>query len=491
MAILRVIVKEASMFTDEKKALEKKEEQMNKIREEFKKKLSAAKGIKGKDEKLDKEKVEELRDLEGQRKDFYKEVQKEKRELKDKIKKSKERIIAELKKNQEEIFRNRHKFEKVNVEKLKEERKKLEKELNEIIGLKSTTKEELEQMSDEDRNKVKEAQKRYKENTKRIDEIDKKLDMANLYCGRKPQEMFKRNKIIMKKVEETFNIDKIDSIASDMVNRNKTDKEDKKKVKVAMQQQSSQPRPQEQNSRQETAEAQSQQQLQPQAQQEVQPYQNNNENNYFEEPNNAYFTGGNNAIFEAKGIAVYKFGNQEGIVYLKSGREAKREKREKREIFKRLNIKKRVKGFRTLKKVNPTIIKILEQVENGDTMIEQYLQSIGSKKQFNFQVKHDFTGLNIFQRLKMNGLVKREQKCGANIIGKLFGKNKRQTFEVPEQPNINEVRQSRIMISYLRADEETIHRTEQVGQRAGRAIEQGNQEVANQNIYSQEDLAIE
>ena len=487
MAILRVIVKEASMFTDEKKALEKKEEQMNKIREEFKKKLSAAKGIKGKDEKLYKEKVEELRDLEGQRKDFYKKVQKEKRELKDKIKKSKERIISELKKNQEEIFRNRHKFEKVNVEKLKEERKKLEKELNEIIGLKSTTKEELEQMSDEDRNKVKEAQKKYKENTKRIDEIDEKVDMANLYCGRKPQEMFKRNKIIMKKVEETFNIDKIDSIASDMVNRNKTDKEDKKKVKVAMQQQSSQPRPQGQNSRQETAEAQPQPQLQPQ--QEVQPYQNNNENNYFEEHNNAYFTGENIAIFEAEGIAVYNFGNQQGIIDLKKGREAKREKRE---MYKRLNLKKRVKGG-TLRKVNPAIIKILEQVENGDTMIEQYLQSIGSKNQFNFQLKHDFTGLNIFQRLKMNGLVKREQKCGANVIGRLFQKNDKKIYAIDEPltANVNTLPRAREMDSYVRADEETIHRTEQVGQRAGRAIEQGNQEVANENTYTQEDLVIE
>ena len=437
--------------------------------------------------------------------------------MKSKIENKRREIIADLKEEQEKIVKNREKSDKLTTKEIKElvaERKKLYREIRtkEHLRLVHTPKFKQKDMSDEEKEQIKQARQKSKDNKKRINEINEALEISSFFDGKTPEELLKKNKIMIENMEKYFNFDKIeritsiDKITSKIDEKDKDQIDDKKKTEAESEQQTSnqekaEVQPEQQTSRQETAEAQAQQpgqaqQLQSQTQQEVHTYQNNDGNNYFEEINDIYFTGENNAIFEAKGIAVYKFGNQEGIVYLKSGKEAKREKKE---IYKRLNIKKRLKGFRTLKKVktlkmvNPTIIKILEQVENGDTMIEQYLQSIGSKKQFNFQVKHDFTGLNIFQRLKMNGLVKREQKCGANVIGRLFQKNDKKIYAIDEPltANVNTLPRAREMDSYVRADEETIHRTEQVGKRSG--MEQGNQEVANENIDrdSQEEVAIE
>ena len=462
------------------------------------------------DENFYKEKIGALREKVNAHKETENKLKKEKEELKDKIKKKREKVIAALKEEREKILKNKDKSKKLTMEEIRKlvaERKKLNREIRtkEHLNLVHTPKWKQKDMSDEEKEQIKQARQKSKDNRKRIDEINEKLEISSFFDGKTPEELLEKNKIVMENIEKYFNFDKIekitsvDKITSKIYKKDKEQIDDRKKTEVQAQQQISnqekeevQPEQQtsnqekvqvqseQQTSKQETAEAQTQQpvqaqqQLQSQLQQVVQPYQNN-----------LYNTEENIAIFEAEGIALYNFGNQQGIVNLKRGKEAKKEKRE---MYKRLNLKKRVKGFGTLRKVNPAIIKILEQIENGDKMIDQYLQSIKSKNQFNFQLKHDFVGLNIFQKFKMNRQAKHERKCGANVVGKLFGKNDKQIYAIdePQTANVNTLPRARTMDSYVRADEETIHRTEQVGQRAG--MEQENQEVANENIYSREDV---
>lgn len=433
------------------------------------------------------------------RKESYKRVQKEKMRLKSSIKKAKERIIAKLKANQKEIFENRHKFEKLtseDIKKLRDERKRLEKELDEIIGLKSTTKEELKGMSEEDRKKVEQAKKKYKDNTDRIDEIDDKLNMVKLFEGRTPIEMFKRNKLIIEKVEESFNFDKIDTILSKemktMREQNDKKKETKNEKKPKQESQTKvEPKPKSETKpqTQQTPKSENLQQTPAQApivktqpQQTQQP--NGIESNVFAD----YFANEGITIYEKEGLVGYSFGNQQGIISLKDIKE------DKKAMFKRYGIRKMI-GFRAARRVNPAIIKAFEQIENGDRMIGEYLKSIKGKSQFNFYLNHDLVGLNIFQRISRNRQIKREQKCGAII-------SKEESYEynnsmsenaqlgntnIESQPRKSKQRQ---MDSYVKADRETLRRIEQVEKEATESIVSDVKEIVNEGQTQGEEATI-
>lgn len=496
-AILRLIIKEAKFLAIDKKNIEKKEKQLSVDAKEIKDKLAKAKDIKEKDEALYEEKVAEVRELAAERKESYKKVQKEKLKLKDKIKKSKERIIAKLKENQKEIFENRHKFEKISsedIKKLKQERMKLRKELTEIKELKDTPKEKLKEMSEEDREKVQEAKKKFKDSTKRIGEINEKLNIAKLFDGKKPQEMFKRNKVIIEKVEEAFNFDKIstlDSEISKIFDKNKETKEKKKDTqKKATEKPKQEQKPKEKSNsklpqqEQQTGGEPVQQQVPrtegKSAQQQVQqPYSNNPVYNNFpfmSYPMNNYF--GNIGIFEKEGIATYNFGDQQGKISLKEV------KKDKRAMFKKYGIRKLV-GFRASRKVNPAVIKAFEQMENGEQMIGEYLQSIKYNQQFSFNLDHDISGLNFFKKISKNRQARCEEKCGATITRKQADVDyKHMIAESGEQSDIEtqpKKRRQRTMDSYVKADAETLHRIEQVEVAARENIGKEVQEMVNEN----------
>ena len=110
-------------------------------------------------------------------------------------------------------------------------------------------------------------------------------------------------------------------------------------------------------------------------------------------------------------------------------------KDENKNMFKRLDIskkcrkiKKEIKGKRlaglTLKrKLNPEIIRALDRTENRD-LIEKYIESVYTKSEFPFELKHDLSGLKRREKLALRKYTKTEEKCGAQILGKIWNKNK-------------------------------------------------------------------
>lgn len=110
-------------------------------------------------------------------------------------------------------------------------------------------------------------------------------------------------------------------------------------------------------------------------------------------------------------------------------------KDENKNMFKRLDIgkkcrkiKKEIKGKRlaglTLKrKLNPEIIRALDRTENRD-LIEKYIESVYTKSEFPFELKHDLSGLKRREKLALRKYTKTEEKCGAQILGKIWDKNK-------------------------------------------------------------------
>lgn len=511
--ILKLITTEAEGFTIEKEMLEKREKKLSVDADEIKEKLAEAKPVREKDEQLYEEKVAEVRKLADRRKEDWKRVQKEKRELKSKIKKSKEKILAELKENQKEIFENRNKVRKLtkkDIKKLREERKRLYSEIrsDENRKLINTTKAKLKEMSDEDRKKVEQAKQMTKEKKNRITEITKELriDSGDFFDRLNPQDLFKRNKIIIEKVEETFNFDKIDTLNSEIskivdknikTNDDKKDdkKDDKQKVaekpkendKSKQEQQETKKKPEEKRKTQQQGDGSKEKQEQnSEVRLETQPVQPVQQV-YPDNPvyNNFPFMGepihiGSIGILEKEGIATYNFGNKQGVISLEEVKE------DKKAMFKKYGIRKLV-GFRASRRVNPAVIKAFEQMENGDQMIGEYLQSIKYKGRFNFNLEHDLSGLNIFQRISRNRQVKREQKCGAIITKKQSDIDYNRIIAGNEQQGANIViqsngRQQRSMDSYVnvRGNKGIMDRIEQVEENARHAIRKENQDIVNE-----------
>lgn len=108
---------------------------------------------------------------------------------------------------------------------------------------------------------------------------------------------------------------------------------------------------------------------------------------------------------------------------------------EKGNIYKRLEIGKMcrkvikdTKGKRRLgimlkRKINPEIVKALDATGNED-LVQDYIESIYTKKELPFELTHDLSELSMIEKLQMRKYTKSEEKCGAKILGKIFSRNK-------------------------------------------------------------------
>lgn len=108
---------------------------------------------------------------------------------------------------------------------------------------------------------------------------------------------------------------------------------------------------------------------------------------------------------------------------------------EKNDMYKRLDIGKKCRkiikettgkrrlGLMLKRKVNPEIIRALDSTGNRD-LIEKYIESVYNKSELPFELKHDLSGLNIIDKFKLRKYTRTEEKCGAEILGKIWNKNK-------------------------------------------------------------------
>ena len=477
-AILKKIIKDAKQFNTEKQILKKDNEKLIEQQNEIKAIIAEANQLKGKDETAFKEKLEEAKKIAKEREVLYYKEEKNEKELKEKIEKEKKKIISDLKKKQEKIFNNRHKnIENLNggdIYKLKQEKEKLQEE----IKLAKTPKDKLEKMSDEEKNKVKEATKKLKGNKNRVKEINDIMDTSKILEGQKPLEKFRELNVIMKNVEEKFNFDKIDMMLFDALAQKK-DKENEKaglkpetKTNTATKPKQTTPPQNNPNPVTQTPPPQSPSQQPSQAQQGTPPQQQSQIDMSFVNMVQRKFKEnniGNITILEKEGKVIYDLGDKKGEISLKEINE------DKRAMFRRLEIRKRVKGFGTLRKVNPAVIKALDQLENSDEAIEQYLGSLKNNDIFNFKLNHDLTGLNPIQKMRKNRQVKSEQICGANVLGRLFHKNNEKLIGTPDIKIVNAQEKSTTQQKlsekdYIKADKETLDKVDKVIEGARKAM---------------------
>ena len=106
--------------------------------------------------------------------------------------------------------------------------------------------------------------------------------------------------------------------------------------------------------------------------------------------------------------------------------EAKSEQKEK---YKRLGIKEmcneiadgKWKALQLKRKVDPVVIKAIER---KPLMIKEYIKAIYEEKELPFELTQNLTGIGVIERLKLKKYIDVEEKCGAEIVGKINLKEK-------------------------------------------------------------------
>lgn len=135
-----------------------------------------------------------------------------KRNLKKSLEESKTKILNKLKLELAEVEKNRNsefaKLEKEEVKKLTEEKKKLEEELK----LNDVTKEEYLKLPREEQIRVNHAKEQYLNNKHRLQDIEPKLEIANLYNGKKPIEKYIEIQEKMDVIKNEFTLENLDNL---------------------------------------------------------------------------------------------------------------------------------------------------------------------------------------------------------------------------------------------------------------------------------------
>lgn len=179
---------------------------------------------------------------------------------------------------------------------------------------------------------------------------------------------------------------------------------------------------------------------------------------------------------------------------------------EKNDMYKRLDISKKCRkiikettgkrrlGLMLKRKVNPEIIRALDSTGNRD-LIEKYIESVYNKSEFPFELKHDLSGLNIREKFKLRKYTKTEEKCGAEILGKIWNKNKalsegKQNVNELEQESKDEIAASvREIIAKEKEEKENASFVQKVDGKNAEIAEKYNEDNKTQNEYENMPLA--
>lgn len=382
--------------------------------------------------------------------------------VEDKIVKSKNEILTKLEEKRRFIQDNKDKnLDDKNLENLKSEKEKLEKE----ILLNDTSKEDFLKMSDDEKNTVKKAKENYLNNKSRINEIEDEIktvtEMKKTLREEKPEDALSEISNLMSKIDKYFNLEGLERL-----NEKRENKENNKTQRTMADLYNEKGEfigtgPRRKENQQVNDE-------------EEKPTGNkDNEHNKNEETNQQV---GNNshskdndgpdleetiqrAILEQRErqrlerekrytnekLDSIVINDAQGILrYTSNGKEYELDinkiEKNKKQIYEKYQVKQIMKDYckyvynifdkvRLNRGMDPKIVTAIVSKYNPDEKkyvgeLEEYISSIINKKPFKFDLTHNLAGLNPLQKLARRTIVRREEKHGATILGKLFDKNK-------------------------------------------------------------------
>lgn len=376
-------------------------------------------------------------------------------EKKEEIKKhiaDKKRYIDENRKVDLEDLRS------INVDKLKEEKEQLERE----VELNNITREEFDTKTDTEKKEIRKAKENYLNNKHRLAEINPTIELIETLDGKAPKEKFMELNNLEKQIDTNFNKDGFDVILGEL-NKKEQEEIDKQKMLEEMisgrekreeeryfedvksgLEETSKRRIREDNERRqeeqdglnempEQIEVDSEPTIQEKIEKAEKEFRKTNK-----DYSKVHLKAGKEVdrvgLDIKKRVTYIEISEKDGtIIWLNNKQEENHAYignafEEQKAKFKRLDIYKKcreitggpISGFLLKRKINPEIVMALD---GYDDQLKDYINSVHKGEKLPFELTHDFRETGILTKIKRNKFAKIERKLGAKVFGKLFDKN--------------------------------------------------------------------
>ncbi len=436
--IRKEIFEKLNQFIEQKKEIDELEEKMTNYKKEIENKQKEMETV-SKDSGFYKDLESEKKEKEFKRSEISNDKIIKEDKVKEEVKSFKKEVIGRLKDEQKLIDENRKEdLEKYgDIDKLKEEKEKLEEELK----LNDVTPEEFAKKTPEEQRKIRTAKEQFLNNKHRLDEITPIINLTDLLDGKKPMEKYIEIGNMIDSVDKELNFENLEKYKENMINADWEKAEEENKEFDS--------REKEENNNVDEKDDEKDNEEELNSKKEDKEKDNGNNTKKDEERQNSNTQSKNTQSKNRVENAKYA-STKNDIIFLidenkidvngKYRLNYKKETQKQKELMKKYNINKEdfSDNKKAIKNIDFALISIIEQTDKD--LVKDYLSVISGKARKDrtlnesieklnetFNINYKFDNTPIFKKLKEKRIARKAKELG---IASLEGIKDKSFFDV-------------------------------------------------------------
>ena len=436
--IRKEIFEKLNQFIEQKKEIDELEEKMTNYKKEIENKQKEMETV-SKDSGFYKDLESEKKEKEFKRSEISNDKIIKEDKVKEEVKSFKKEVIGRLKDEQKLIDENRKEdLEKYgDIDKLKEEKEKLEEELK----LNDVTPEEFAKKTPEEQRKIRTAKEQFLNNKHRLDEITPIINLTDLLDGKKPMEKYIEIGNMIDSVDKELNFENLEKYKENMINADWEKAEEENKEFDS--------REKEENNNVDEKDDEKDNEEELNSKKEDKEKDNGNNTKKDEERQNSSAQSKNTQPKNRVDNAKYA-STKNDIIFLidenkidvngKYRLNYKKETQKQKELMKKYNINKEdfSDNKKAIKNIDFALISIIEQTDKD--LVKDYLSVISGKARKDrtlnesieklnetFNINYKFDNTPIFKKLKEKRIARKAKELG---IASLEGIKDKSFFDV-------------------------------------------------------------
>lgn len=436
--IRKEIFEKLNQFIEQKKEIDELEEKMTNYKKEIENKQKEMETV-SKDSGFYKDLESEKKEKEFKRSEISNDKIIKEDKVKEEVKSFKKEVIGRLKDEQKLIDENRKEdLEKYgDIDKLKEEKEKLEEELK----LNDVTPEEFAKKTPEEQRKIRTAKEQFLNNKHRLDEITPIINLTDLLDGKKPMEKYIEIGNMIDSVDKELNFENLEKYKENMINADWEKAEEENKEFDS--------REKEENNNVDEKDDEKDNEEELNSKKEDKEKDNGNNTKKDEERQNSSAQSKNtqpkNRVDNAKYAStkndiIFSIDENKIDVNGKYRLNYKKETQRQKELMKKYNINKEdfSDNKKAIKNIDFALISIIEQTDKD--LVKDYLSVISGKARKDrtlnesieklnetFNINYKFDNTPIFKKLKEKRIARKAKELG---IASLEGIKDKSFFDV-------------------------------------------------------------
>lgn len=436
--IRKEIFEKLNQFIEQKKEIDELEEKMTNYKKEIENKQKEMETV-SKDSGFYKDLESEKKEKEFKKSEISNDKIIKEDKVKEEVKSFKKEVIGRLKDEQKLIDENRKEdLEKYgDIDKLKEEKEKLEEELK----LNDVTPEEFAKKTPEEQRKIRTAKEQFLNNKHRLDEITPIINLTDLLDGKKPMEKYIEIGNMIDSVDKELNFENLEKYKENMINADWEKAEEENKEFDS--------REKEENNNVDEKDDEKDNEEELNSKKEDKEKDNGNNTKKDEERQNSSAQSKNtqpkNRVDNAKYAStkndiIFSIDENKIDVNGKYRLNYKKETQKQKELMKKYNINKEdfSDNKKAIKNIDFALISIIEQTDKD--LVKDYLSVISGKARKDrtlnesieklnetFNINYKFDNTPIFKKLKEKRIARKAKELG---IASLEGIKDKSFFDV-------------------------------------------------------------